>query len=86
MRIADVLEKDLNYFPMDTTYVNGKRLIDHEIAAKLNQCNASILIVENVGCSFGLPVYTQHRAERATPRQRYRLEAGIDANSARNYW
>ena len=41
MQLAGVLEKDLDYFLMDTPYVNRERLIDHEIAAKLNQCNIS---------------------------------------------
>lgn len=45
MRIADALEKDLDYFLLDTPYISREKLIDHEIAAKLNQCNASTLIV-----------------------------------------
>lgn len=45
MQLAGVLEKDLDYFLMDTPYVNRERLIDHEIAAKLNQCNMFTLIV-----------------------------------------
>ena len=45
MRIADALEKDLDYFLLDTPYISREKLIDQEIAAKLNQCNASTLIV-----------------------------------------
>ena len=44
MRIARVLEKDLDFFLRDTPYVSRNWVIDREIANKLDQCNASTLL------------------------------------------
>ena len=44
MRIARVLEKDLDYFLQETPYVSRSWVVDREIAGKLDQCNASTLL------------------------------------------
>ena len=44
MRIARVLEKDLDYSLQETPYVSRNWVIDCEIANKLDQCNASTLL------------------------------------------
>lgn len=80
IRIADALEKDLDYFLLDTPYVNRERLIEHEISAKLKQCNTSTLVVvcKILDTLLEYQHTTQHRAERTnlsrrtSPRQRYR--------------
>ena len=44
MRIARVLEKDLDFFLQETPYVSRNWVIDREIAGKLDRCNASTLL------------------------------------------
>ena len=44
MRIAHVLEKDLDYFLQETPYVSRSWVVGREIANKLDQYNASTLL------------------------------------------
>ena len=44
LRIALALDKDFDYFLLDTPYAQCNRIIDNDIAAKLKKCNASTLI------------------------------------------
>lgn len=44
MRFCNALEKDPNYFLMDTIYVPKEQIIDREIAEKLAQCSPYTLL------------------------------------------
>ncbi len=44
LKVAMALEKDFDYFFLDTPYVNCNCIINTEIAEKLNRCNATTLI------------------------------------------
>jgi transcriptional regulator with XRE-family HTH domain len=44
MRLSVVLEKDFDYFLLDTPYVRRGRVIDSEIIAKMEKCNPTTLI------------------------------------------
>ena len=44
MRFCNALEKDPNYFLMDTIYVPKEQIIDREIADKLARCNPYTLL------------------------------------------
>lgn len=44
LKIATSLDKDFDYFLLDTPYTSRERLIDTELAEKLNQCNTTTLI------------------------------------------
>lgn len=44
LKLSLILEKDFDYFLLDTPYVNKNRIINTEIADKLNRCNSSTLI------------------------------------------
>lgn len=44
LRLSLVLDKDFDYFLSDTPYVRKSKIIDGEIAEKLDQCNASTLV------------------------------------------
>ena len=49
MKLSLVLEKDFDYFLMDTPYVRQDRLIDSEILKKMKKCSPATLIsVSNV--------------------------------------
>ncbi len=39
LKLSLILEKDFDYFLLDTPYVNKNRIINTEIADKLNRCN-----------------------------------------------
>ena len=41
LKLAYALDMDLNFFLMDTPYVEKDRMIDSEIANKLSQCSPS---------------------------------------------
>ena len=47
MKLSLVLEKDFDYFMMDTPYVRQERLIDTEILKKLKKCTPATLISVN---------------------------------------
>ncbi len=47
IKLGSVLEKDFDYFLMDTPYANCNTIIDDEIAKKLKKCSASTLISIN---------------------------------------
>lgn len=47
MKLSHVLEKDFDYFLMDTPYVRQERLIDTEILKKLKKCTPATLISVN---------------------------------------
>ena len=47
MKLSLVLEKDFDYFLMDTPYVRQERLIDTEILKKLKKCTPATLISVN---------------------------------------
>ncbi len=44
MKLSIVLEKDFDYFLLDTPYVRQDRIIDSEMISKLEKCNPSTLI------------------------------------------
>lgn len=44
LKLAFVLEKNFDYFLLDTPYAKCESIIDSEIAEKLKQCNAATLI------------------------------------------
>ena len=43
LKIATSLDKDFDYFLLDTPYTSRERLINTELAEKLNQCNTTTL-------------------------------------------
>ena len=45
--LGNALDMDLNFFLMDTPYVEKDRMIDSEIANKLYQCSPSTLLSVN---------------------------------------
>lgn len=47
LKLSLVLEKNFDYFFLDTPYAKRESLINVEIADKLNQCNAVTLITVN---------------------------------------
>ena len=44
MKLSLVLEKDFDFFLLDTPYAKCDSIIDKEIARKLGRCNAATLI------------------------------------------
>ena len=44
LKLAFVLEKNFDYFLLDTPYAKSDSIIDNEIAAKLKKCNVTTLI------------------------------------------
>lgn len=44
LKISCVLEKDLNYFLLDTPFAQRNCIIDTEIAQKLDQCSPTTLV------------------------------------------
>ena len=44
LKIATSLDKDFDYFLLDTPYTSLERLINTELAEKLNPCNTTTLI------------------------------------------
>lgn len=44
LKLAFALEKDFDYFLLDTPYAKCESIIDTEIADKLNKCNSTTLI------------------------------------------
>ena len=44
LKLAFVLEKNFDYFLLDTPYAKCDSIIDNEIAAKLKKCNVTTLI------------------------------------------
>ena len=47
MKLSRVLDKDFNYFLLDTPYARQDCIIDTEISDKLKQCNPTTLISIN---------------------------------------
>lgn len=47
LKLAFVLDKDLNFFLLDTPYAKRDNIINDEIAGKLKQCNVDTLIAAN---------------------------------------
>lgn len=47
LKLANILEKDFDYFLLDTPYAKPNNIINTELATKLKQCNASTLITIN---------------------------------------
>ena len=44
LKLSLALEKDLNYFLLDTPFANCNSIINDDIAEKLKKCNASTLV------------------------------------------
>ena len=44
LKLAYVLDKNFDYFLLDTPYAKCESIINSEIATKLNQCSATTLI------------------------------------------
>ena len=53
LKVAFVLEKDINYFLLDTPYASKSCIINSEIAEKLDQCKTqfNIFLINDL-CSF----------------------------------
>lgn len=47
LKISFVLEKDLNFFLLDTPFTQRDCIIDTEIASKLDRCNPTTLVAVN---------------------------------------
>jgi len=47
LKLAFVLEKEFDFFLLDTPYAKCDSIINSEIADKLNQCNSTTLITIN---------------------------------------
>lgn len=47
LKLAFVLDKDLDFFLLDTPYAKRDNIINDEIAEKLKQCNVDTLIAAN---------------------------------------
>lgn len=47
LRLSNALEKDLNYFILDTPYVAPEAVINSEIADKLALCDTTLLVTIN---------------------------------------
>ena len=47
LKLAFVLEKDFDYFLLDTPYAKCDSIINTEISDKLKQCNATTLVTIN---------------------------------------
>ena len=47
MKLSKVLDKDFNYFLLDTPYLRQDCIIDTELSAKLKLCNPTTLISIN---------------------------------------
>ena len=63
MKLSLVLEKDFDYFLMDTPYVRQERLIDTEILKKLKKCTPATLISVNKIIDILLELLEQQCAE-----------------------
>ena len=44
VKLSMILEKDFDYFLLDTPYVKQERIINSEISEKLKQCSSMTLI------------------------------------------
>ena len=44
VKLSVVLEKDFDYFLLDTPYVSQERIIDSEIIKKMEKCDSATLI------------------------------------------
>lgn len=47
LKLSSALEKNFDFFLLDTPYANSDSIIDTEIAQKLKKCNASTLVSIN---------------------------------------
>lgn len=47
LKISNALNKDIDYFLLDTPYAKRNQIIDSEIAQKLDECNSSTLVAVN---------------------------------------
>ena len=47
IKIASVLDKDIEYFLLDVPYTRSGTIINSEIAEKLNRCSSATLIAVN---------------------------------------
>ncbi len=47
LKLAQVLDKDFDYFLLDTPYARQDSLIDGEISEKLKRCNTATLVAAN---------------------------------------
>lgn len=47
LKLSSALEKNFDFFLLDTPYANNDSIIDTEIAQKLEKCNASTLVSIN---------------------------------------
>lgn len=47
MKLSVVLEKDFDYFLLDTPYARQERIIDSEILTKMEKCSPATLISIN---------------------------------------
>ena len=47
LRISHALQKEVDYFLLDTPYANRDTIINSEISNKLKRCNASTLVTVN---------------------------------------
>lgn len=47
IQLTTILDKDFNYFLLDTPYTNREHIINTEISNKLKQCNSTTLLSVN---------------------------------------
>lgn len=65
MKLSMVLEKDFDYFLLDTPYVRQDRIINSEMINKLEKCNPSTLI----SISKIIDVLLEQQAAQSSERQ-----------------
>lgn len=63
-KLSVILEKDFDYFLLDTPYVRQERLINSEISEKLKQCSSMTLVTVSKILDALLEQQEMQKAER----------------------
>ena len=64
VKLSVILEKDFDYFLLDTPYVRQERFINSEISEKLKQCSSMTLVTVSKSLDALLEQQEMQRAER----------------------
>lgn len=64
VKLSVILEKDFDYFLLDTPYVRQERIINSEISEKLKQCSSMTLVTVSKILDALLEQQEMQRAER----------------------
>lgn len=64
VKLSVILEKDFDYFLLDTPYVRQERFINSEISEKLKQCSSMTLVTVSKILDALLEQQEMQRAER----------------------